>query len=221
MKRTLCFTLIELLVVIAIIAIIAAMLLPALSKAREKAREVSCKSQLKQLGVAMLMYYHDNSDRFPIYGWKDGLGWLPPDSEGGYRKQLNALVGDDKVWFCPTNRNGSLSANDFKIKTNYLYSTTWMDKPHCAEMINTPSKGVILSEKNPRSPFIFLGLDGAHEFDLSQPDSAGNYCRIGFPHGGNSIDNLLFADGHVDFMRPYQFRFEDTYPTRLSMSEMP
>ncbi|MDX1932622.1 MAG: DUF1559 domain-containing protein [Capsulimonadales bacterium] len=62
------FTLIELLVVIAIIAILAAILFPVFGQARENARQISCLSNGKQVGLAALMYAQDYDEVWPIVG---------------------------------------------------------------------------------------------------------------------------------------------------------
>src|SRR5438045_6233157 len=97
------FTLVELLVVIAVIAILAALLLPALAKAKASAQCAACKSNLRQLGIALTMYvgeyqkypgpimYEDGST-FDFVG--PGTGWSGPlnaylPGEGGPNLLLN------------------------------------------------------------------------------------------------------------------------------------
>jgi len=78
MQRQRAFTLIELLVVIAIIAILAAILFPVFAQAREAARKTVCVSNMKQLGLAWLMYAEDYDETFPLAATTELVALPPP-----------------------------------------------------------------------------------------------------------------------------------------------
>lgn len=94
------FTLIELLVVIAIIAIIAAILFPVFAQAREKARATSCLSNLKQMGLGLMMYTQDYDENlvpawigYPTYGFPGNARWCDV---------IQPYVKNSQIFTCPS-----------------------------------------------------------------------------------------------------------------------
>jgi prepilin-type N-terminal cleavage/methylation domain-containing protein len=114
------FTLIELLVVIAIIAILAAILFPVFAQARDKARQASCLSNAKQLGLAAMMYVQDYDETF---FWQGGWDEIRDVGAGSWGPYYNTFIRwpyahlpylkSEGVYQCPSDklRNRQFSAN--------------------------------------------------------------------------------------------------------------
>ena len=88
------FTLIELLVVIAIIALLLAILMPALGKVKEKAKDIVCRTNIKSMQLATILYTEDFDGKMPLY-----------DYNGLWVTKINDYIGDmDKVRYCPSTK---------------------------------------------------------------------------------------------------------------------
>lgn len=130
------FTLIELLVVIAIIAILAAILFPVFVKARDRAKLAKCMSNLKECGVACLLYCDDNDDQFPVgritnmqgqvqrefpEGQCVGGNYGVDPTAGKYSppkfKPLNKYIKSIELFHCPS---------EYKQDCARSYTTPWL-----------------------------------------------------------------------------------------------
>lgn len=201
MKRN--FTLIELLVVIAIIAILAGMLLPALNNSREKGREVSCKSNMKQLGIYVQLYADDNNGYIYSRGPSNGICWhsllMQHQMKIDYTyhsKVYRSSATPFPLYRCP-------SDNDFVSHQGTCgFCSSYALNSQIAQTTKSgPSEGagivIARSFSSYRNPTrLWLILDGVNIcFAWSGMSTTDGTVR--FLHGNSKSMNITFLDGHV------------------------
>ena len=213
------FTLVELLVVMAIIGLLSAMLLPALSSAKEKARKVTCISNLRQIGLAIMNYAPESGGRIP-YGPKAPPFTNPSDfypSTGAPTSLISLQNGDPvgfglllqqyissqpRILFCPgSDQPMDADAELAKVGSHqaqggYYYRHAGNTLLHDTfEATNNPAHLQLDNLGDNRNGFPIRALAIDTQF-LCTPDIA-VYGVKPSTHHRRLYADVLFADGHV------------------------
>jgi prepilin-type N-terminal cleavage/methylation domain-containing protein/prepilin-type processing-associated H-X9-DG protein len=206
-KSRTAFTLIELLVVIAIIAILAAILFPVFAQAREKARQTSCLSNLKQIGVAAMMYVQDYDETYPGGPGVAGL-WIPgPDgtwdqimttawgnvAPTNVAGRLLPYIKNQQIFQDPDDPTGDRFANK-RWQSRFARLSYWWHSGLSQGWSQPQYPAGKLS--NPGRPHSLAALTRPAEVQMVQ-DNWAAYHTSGAQ--GQSRWNICFADGHAKF----------------------
>jgi prepilin-type N-terminal cleavage/methylation domain-containing protein/prepilin-type processing-associated H-X9-DG protein len=193
------FTLIELLVVIAIIAILAAILFPVFARAREKARQTSCLSNMKQLGLGLMMYAEDFDEMLP--GWR-AQGHCDTDDVFIWKHVIYPYVNNHQIYICPSSRWTS-----FNTCGNYHPAANAMHLPssygmNCVLGRGLPQGSCPLSKILRPAEVIALGEANHNLFrPLHHDDPNDHSCGTNWPAVHNDGLNVTYTDGHAKWSK--------------------